>query len=159
MKRWGKTFSEDIKVLFPLGYAHAKEIPYKYAMHKVQHLCDDLVGCTEWMKKSNYDPEICKKATEEFYTEGWDSPNLSHPNGLYKADPPISSIFLILTELTEKGYDVRKQWRQFRDVITKIWVTLPDFLKGDTWYKVRQPSDYDPTNPYPELEIPQDIDE
>jgi hypothetical protein len=60
--------------------------------------------------------------------------------------------------LTERGYDVRPQWRKFRDLLKSIWVTLPDFYKGDTHYAFEMPEDYDPEKAFPNLPIPSDTE-
>lgn len=125
-----------------------------------------LVAVTDEMKQSKYSTSVCDYFTGQFYIDGWDdsyggidNPHEDEQKGnLYLGQKKYKEIYDLLADLTEQGYDVRPQWHIFRDVLKKIWITLPDFYRGDTQYKISPPESYDPEKPFPILQFPDDID-
>lgn len=73
--------------------------------------------------------------------------------------PEMKAAYEALVQLTKEGYDVRPQWRLFRQYTREIWELLPK-LYAFAWEELQQhvPKDYNPDKPFPQYPIPDDID-
>lgn len=174
VKRWSLPIdrTQELKDLFPdLEYSPSKYLfnSLDSLLEKIDHRAGHFEYVVDAMKKANYNKKVCVDEMSEFYFDFYYSTHPENKYGNYIAEGEVLHVYRILSILTKKGYDVREQWRTFRQLLKDLWVLLPDFYKGDLIYFIDRgqpersvsapPAGYDPEKPYPDLEIPQDIDE
>lgn len=105
----------------------------------------------DWEKYDSYHIDV--DLGELTGTSGW--------NGNFYDEPNYYPYYKLLMLLTEEGYDVRAQWREFREDFSFVWKELPDFHRGlgkNSEYYQDPPEGYDPDKPFPQFPIPNDID-
>lgn len=184
--RWSKPFDPAMKVAGYSGDRLDQWTSFGHALRDLDSFSKEVESLALWMKKSNFDPHKCESAMEM-----WIEPPADYIGPGWKS-PAYSETHEILAKLTDQGYDVRPQWRKFRELMLRIWQALPDFLHGqrvseeererriqenrkasgrllpvdqsvDSFTAVMRdtelPPDYDPTKPFPQYPIPEDIDE
>lgn len=81
--------------------------------------------------------------------------------GIYH-ETNYDEIYNLLKSLTDEGYDLRSEWRIFRDSLSTIWENLPEFYSELKRLNIDErilPEDYDPKQPFPQYPIPEDIEE
>lgn len=153
------------------------QIPKRWSIpYKDSYLITDNSGKPEVIKlHSNIEALrdiIVSGTTEELELDGWDMFFGDEQYNLYTGAGNYKDDYNELMTLTKQGYDVRPQWRRFKQVLQDIWVALPEFYKGYnadhetratergfSYQPINPPLDYNPNKPFPNLPVPQDIDE
>jgi hypothetical protein len=158
-ERWSILYKDEMGAAIQKKVKDSGFSIYPTSMETLVCMKDMLLVAVKHMRASGYDKTVCQTETKVFYDEYWDGIYGDAEGNLYAGEGMYNNLYQTLTSLTSLGYDVRPQWQQFRDLLKSIWVTLPDFYKGDTEYSFEKPDDYDPEKPFPNLPIPQDIDE
>lgn len=167
--REGAAIGEDGKIIE--HFVGSSQVVYTVKLRNIADLLGELRTATQIMRKSDYNSNVCKNASLAFIKEDWDDLYGDGEGNLYVGEGRYNTLYNNLLGLTRLGYDVRPQWQKFKDILKEIWVLLPDFYKGYNlsmevfasekgfaYQPANLPVDYDPNKPFPNLEIPQDID-
>ena len=154
-EKWNKPFDQLDKNLENILGESAKWIDIQLGV--MYSFLIDLRRAVGRFRNSDFSQES-HEFERKWFDEGgaWDA----QFGGDFSSGPYYEETYKALKKLTDLGYDVRPQWRQFRDLTAEIWRLLPDFNKGYFLEGEIEPlpADYDPNKPFPQYPIPDDID-
>lgn len=133
---------------------------------------------TRVLEDGNFEVATCV----EFSWEMGNEPPSEFFGLAWKNNREFEAIYSQLLRLTDDGYDVRVQWRSFRTALATLWRHLPQYYRAvriaeenasadysmsssdvqeqrQELYDITElPQDYDPLTPFPQYQVPSDID-